>query len=394
MRVLLSTTAGAGHFGPMIPVATACSAAGHEVAVAAPTSFASQVQSSGLSHLPFPDVPADRLGAVFARLPELPREEADRIVLTEVFGRLDAQAALPTVIDIIAEWQPDMVIRDPSEFGSLVAARQAGIPQLQVAIGLDQMTVTIASLLDEPLRELQEIAGLPPVRGADLVLGTPTLSSVPPSLDATPGTEGDSGQQERRFWRYRNDARPTGPSLPAQWGDPTTPLVYVSFGSVAGSLGQFGGVYPAILDVLTDLPIRVLLTTGAGFDPAQLQPVPRNAWVTQWWPQDSVMTEAALVIGHGGFGTTMSALRAGVPQIVLPLFAADQFLNAERIAAVGAGVQLLGGLAALDRIPDAVTDMLQQPRFADGARAIAAEMATLPEVGECVRVLQELAGTP
>jgi UDP:flavonoid glycosyltransferase YjiC (YdhE family) len=107
-----------------------------------------------------------------------------------------------------------------------------------------------------------------------------------------------------------------------------------------------------------------------------------------------VMTEAALLIGHGGFGTTMSALRAGVPQIVLPLFAADQFLNAERIAAVGAGVQLLGGPAALDRVPDAVTELLQQRRFTDGARAIAAEMAALPAVGECVRALPDLAAIP
>ncbi len=36
MRVLFSTTAGAGHFGPMVPVAHACLAAGWEVAVAAP----------------------------------------------------------------------------------------------------------------------------------------------------------------------------------------------------------------------------------------------------------------------------------------------------------------------------------------------------------------------
>jgi UDP:flavonoid glycosyltransferase YjiC (YdhE family) len=103
------------------------------------------------------------------------------------------------------------------------------------------------------------------------------------------------------------------------------------------------------------------------------------------------MAEAALVIGHGGFGTTMSALRAGVPQIVLPLFAADQFVNAERVEAVGAGVQLLGGLGCLDQIPDTAVRLLDQPRFTDAAGAIAAEMAALPDVNQCVEVLQELA---
>jgi glycosyltransferase len=359
--------------------------------VAAPGSFEGNVLRSGLSHLPFPDVPADRMGAVFGRLPQLSRQEANRVVMSDVFGRLDAQAALPTLMHIIADRQPDIVVRDPSEFGSLVAAHQAGIPQVQVAIGLDLMLVTIANWLDEPLGELQAMAGLEPVRAAaDLVLGTPTLTSVPPSLDTSP-IDGDSGQEGRAIWRYRNDVQPTGPALPGRWGDPTVPLVYISFGSVAGSQDRFSALYPAVLDVLADQPIRVLLTTGTGFDPAQIDPLPRNAWVAQWWPQDSAMTEAALVIGHGGFGTTMSALSAGVPQIVLPLFSADQFLNAERIEAVGAGIQLPGGLAGLEHLPDAVARLLNQPRFADQARAIAAEIAALPDVGDCVRVLQDLA---
>lgn len=108
VRVLFSTTAGAGHFGPMVPIAQACVAAGHAVAVAAPTSFARNVHAAGLTHLPFPDVPEDQIGPVFARLPSLSREEADHVIAAEVFGRLDAQAALPTLLDTVADWRPDI----------------------------------------------------------------------------------------------------------------------------------------------------------------------------------------------------------------------------------------------------------------------------------------------
>jgi UDP:flavonoid glycosyltransferase YjiC (YdhE family) len=41
--------------------------------------------------------------------------------------------------------------------------------------------------------------------------------------------------------------------------------------------------------------------------------------------------------GHGGSGSTLGALAAGVPLAVLPLFA-DQPQNARRGAEVGAGV--------------------------------------------------------
>ena len=392
MRVLFSTTAGAGHFGPMIPIAQACQAAGHEVAVAAPNSFAPHVTNAGLDHLPFADVPAEQMGAVFGRLPALAREEANRIVVAEVFGRLDAQAALPTLIDITREWHPHVVVRDPCEFGSMVAAAGPGIPQVQVAIALGQFLPSVADSLDEPLRELELLAGLDDARGADRVLSTPTFTSVPAVLDDTTETGGQSGSDASPVWRYRNETSAPGPSLPAEWGNATAPLVYVSFGSVAGSVGRFDALYPAILEVLATLPVRVLMTTGSGYDPARLDPRPANAWATGWWPQAAAMREAALVIGHGGFGTTMTALAAGVPQLVLPLFSSDQFLNAERIQATGVGIQLLGGLDALPEVPGVVQQLLDEPSYADAARRVAAEMAALPDVTTTVAVLEELAG--
>lgn len=375
----------------MIPVAHACLAAGHEVAVAAPASFVPQVQAAGLSHLPFPDVPADQLGAIFGRLPSLPREEANRLVMTEVFGRLDAQAALPSLLEIIQRWQPHVVVRDPAEFGSLVAAERFEIPSVQVAIDMGQFLAAAAGWMDEPLRELERTAGLEDIRGAERMLATPTFTSVPARLDGPPGRPG-AGSGHDRVWRFRTDSSSPGPALPAEWGDPALPLVYVSFGSVAGSLGAFTAVYPAVLAVLAPLPVRVLMTTGSAFDPALLDPLPANALATSWWPQAAAMPKTALVIGHGGFGTTMTALAAGVPQLVLPLFSSDQFLNADRVQEVGVGLRRLGGLDAVPDIPGLVQQLFDEPGYAEAARRVAADMAALPDVSTTVAVLEELAG--
>jgi len=146
-----------------------------------------------------------------------------------------------------------------------------------------------------------------------------------------------------------------------------------------------------VLDALADQPVRVLMTTGPGLDPAQLNPAPANASVLPWWPQEAAMREASLVIGHGGFGTTMAAVGAGVPQIVMPLFAFDQFPNAERIQAAGAGIALPGDLGAVGSVSTAVRELLDNAAYADGARTVAAEIAALPEVARSVEVLQELA---
>lgn len=261
---------------------------------------------------------------------------------------------------------------------------------MQVAIGLGQFMAAIADWLDEPLRELELMGGLTPARGADLVLSTFTFTSVPAVLDVAPAAVG-AVHDPSRVWRFRVATHASSPRLPANRGDPAAPLVYVTFGSVAGSLGDFGELYQAVLDVLAALPVRVLMTTGTGFNLAQVHPVPPNAWAVQWWPQDAAMSESALVVGHGGFGTTMTALSAGVPQIVMPLFALDQFLNAERVQAVGAGVQLPGGLDNVSELPGAVLELLGQGRFAAVARAVATEITALPDVATTVEILQELA---
>jgi glycosyltransferase len=392
MRVLFSTTAGTGHFGPLIPVARVCQAAGHTVAVAAPARFAEAVTGAEFDHLPFADPSPELRGKVFGRAPQRTFDEMNRLVLAEVFARLDAQAALPALSEIMIDWRP--VVREPCEFGSLVAAESAGIPQLRVAIMTGRIGPGILSVVRESLAELSSLAGLLPERAAGVLLQADCLTSVPEALDSGDlmlgGAEAEEAVSDRgRMWRFRTDT-PVKPKLPATWGDPADPLIYVSYGSVTAQ-PEFSPIYDATLQTLADLPVRVLMTTGRGFDVGQLEPIPPNTHVEQWWPQEAVMGAAAAVVGHGGFGTTMAALAAGVPQVVVPLFAFDQSVHARRVAEVNAGIQLPGGLAAVADLPAALRRVLDDPAFARGARAMAAETAALPDIAECLPLLEQLA---
>jgi glycosyltransferase len=397
MRVLFSTTAGAGHFGPLIPVARACAAAGWDVAVAAPSTFSDTVRGAGLDHLPFPDAPQEQMRAVFGGLADVSPVEADRVVMVDVFGRLDAQAALPALLPIMADWKPDLVVREPCEFGSLVAAECVGVPQVQVAIGMARLSSAFTELLQDPLAELCEAAGLPAGRAAQRFAELDTLSSVPPSLDAS-----DVGLLTREFghpiaddacpiWRYRTDPSSTA-ALPPAWGDQDLPLVYVSYGSVLAGAGHVNTLYAETLEALAEQPVRVLMTTGNAFDLDAIGSVPVNARVERWWPQADVMPAASAMIGHGGFGTTMMALAAGVPQVIVPLFAADQHQHAAQVAAVGAGVRL-SGYESLADLPVALSTVLDDPNFAVQAGAVAAEIATLPDLSTGLSLLESVAAT-
>ena len=98
-----------------------------------------------------------------------------------------------------------------------------------------------------------------------------------------------------------------------------------------------------------------------------------------------------IVVGHGGFGTTMAALAGGVPQVVIPLFAFDQFQNAKRVAAIGTGVCLDGGPGAVAQLAPALAQVLGDPTYKEKALGVVAAMAKLPDVALSVPFLEQVA---
>jgi UDP:flavonoid glycosyltransferase YjiC (YdhE family) len=76
------------------------------------------------------------------------------------------------------------------------------------------------------------------------------------------------------------------------------------------------------------------------------------------------------VITHGGHGTVMKAMIAGVPQVVVPL-GRDQPDNAARVAYLDAGVRVRKNASA-SVLRAAVSTVLTEPRYRAGAAAAAA----------------------
>ena len=389
MRVLCATTANDGHFGPLKPFARALAGAGHEVRVAAPASYAGAVAAAGFTHVPCADAPPELIGPVMDRLPTMAFDEADDVVLREVFARIDAQAALPALIASVERWRPDLVLRESAELASLAAAVRAGVPHVHVCIGMHEVVSRFAEAIVEPLDELGRLAGLTAGRLGSALDSEVIVSLVPEVLDRVRGQAG-SGRDD--FLRFHEPSPPATGQLLPEWGDPQAPLVYVTFGSVTGSLPSFAGVFGEALDALADVEARILMTVGRKVDPAVLGPLPANARVEQWFPQGVVLEHAAVMLGHGGFGTTMGALRAGVPQVVVPLFSFDQVLNGDHVAAVGAGITVDAGPASVGPAAAQVPRLLDDRAYAAAAGRVAAAIDDLPPASDAVPVLVRLAG--
>ena len=130
------------------------------------------------------------------------------------------------------------------------------------------------------------------------------------------------------------------------------------------------------------------MTVGRRVDIAGIGPRPPNARVEAWWPQRDVLANSSVVLGHGGFGTTMGAMQAGVPQVVAPIFTSDQVVNGRYVAAVGAGRATGVGPDAVGWACGQVLTVLTDPAYRARAESIAASIATLPQTADAVAVLQ------
>jgi UDP:flavonoid glycosyltransferase YjiC (YdhE family) len=384
VRALFSSTRGAGHFNPLVPFARAFERAGHEVMVAGPPDLAGPVDAAGLRFWQFDPPPEDELGAVWARVPQLPPDEANEVVVGEVFGRLNSTAALPGLRAAFDEWRPDVVLRDPNEYGSALVAELHDVPHARVAIGLVSTEELGLGIATAPIDAIRRAEGLPPDPGADMLRGSPYLSTFARRLD-----EGDQ-PDTRRFHDPAWDA-PAG-ALPNWWpGREDQPLVYVTFGSVAGSFPQALPVYGVALDAVAELPARVLLTVGRELDLNGLPAAPDNVRTERWVPQQDVLGHAAAAVVHGGSGSTLGALAAGLPLVVVPLFA-DQPQNARRVAEVGAGIAVAperenpGATTAPLRA--AIEAVLADPSYRQRAAALADELRGEPPVDDAVPMFE------
>jgi UDP:flavonoid glycosyltransferase YjiC (YdhE family) len=342
---------------------------GDAVLVVGPPALEVMGVGAGMPFVPGGEPSEAEIAPIRERLPVVPPEEAVVLGNRDLFGRMAATAMLPAMENVCMSWAPDLVLREPCEYSSAVVASRLGLPVAQVAISLaegEEASITAASpALEEHRPGLTE-----EVRRA------PYLTRFPASLDPSPFAS---------TVRYREPSLVSDEGLPHWWDGSQAPLVYLTFGTVLGHMSIAADVYDAALRAVDGLPVRVLLTVGRRFDPSALGSVPANVHVESWVDQDDVLPHADLVVSHGGSGTSYGALAAGVPLVLVPVFA-DQFENARRIADRGAGLTV-DAIEDTPGLVGAIEQVLATPGYREEARKIATEMATGPTVQQ---VLVEL----
>ena len=384
MRVLFTCVVGVGHFNPMVPLAKAFDAAGHQVAFATDPGFVGHVRGLGFEAFPagldmpvarrrfaeltpgFGDVaPWDRMGYIYPGL----------------FGGVRVEPMLDDLDRIVPAWRPDLLIHELAEMAGAIAAEGMAIPHVEHSFGLLRPTEIRRRATDAiaPVAERRGVAN-PGVGGSN---GELYLDISPPGFQQ-PEIAGVPHVQPLRPIAFDEAPDVELPGWLSALG--SRPLVYVTMGT---EFNKELSVFRAILDGLAGEQVDVVVTVGPGGDPEALRPFADNVRIERFIPQSFLLSRTAVFVSHAGSGATLGALRAGVPMLAIPQ-GADQFLNAERIVDTSVGIRLMPDEVSAGAVRDALRALLDDRRYRDAARGHQASIEQMPSPEVVVPILAAL----
>jgi hypothetical protein len=398
VRVLFTLLPARGSLQPLLPVAAALRARGHDVALCSSPRLRAEVEAHGLPFLPagldwhvsdpgYIDLLCEAAGGL--AFPELTGEQRFAWVIAHLFIGAAARHMLPDLIRLARAWSPDIIVRESLEFAGCTAAEALGLPHASIAAAADSALDQRRELAG-PLTALRHQAGLPPDPGGEMAFRHLHLCFTPPRFDG-PGAR---FPPTARFYAHQSTPAPHA-ELPPWLDDlPQRPTVLASMGTV---FHRTPGMHEAILDALRDEPLNLLIALGFDQDPSRLGPLPPHARVQPTFPQIALLPRCALLICHGGFNSVKEALAQGVPLVVLPI-AGDQPYCAKRCQALGVGRVIWPADRHPTAIRTAVRAVLGDPAYRERTRDMRDDIHALPPVhaaaGALERLVHERRGIP
>lgn len=417
MRVLFTSIAHTTHYYSMVPLAWALRCAGHEVRVASQPALADDVTRSGLTFVPVGDdhgweellfkiasvEPArDAQRIDFRDLLDDPDPEALLgfyiMLVPTLFGTVNNDSMVDDLVEFATDWKPDLVCWEPLTWAGAVAAKVTGAVHGRLLWNSDVLGATRRYFLDaweklpeelrdDPMREwlTWTLRRFGQEFDETVVEGQWVVDQQPPSLRLP----------TKQLSLPMSYVPYNGPSVVPEWvrEKPERPRVCVTIGMSARSGNGFSSIeLPELVEALASLDVELIVTVKAD-QRAEFGPLPDSVRLVDRVPLHALLPTCSAIVHHGGAGTECTALRSGVPQVVLP-----EIWDTTWKAALleENGVALTEPANALDpaSVRRKLERVLTEPSFRKRAAELRHEVLTQPSPAEVAAELERLVRTP
>jgi len=375
MKFLFVSGGSAGALFPVTPLALAARNAGHQVLMGATENVMPMVAASSLPGVPitpktmFDFMQRDRRGSPL----EIPKDPHERNLFN---GRGMARLAIGSLeglVPLVEEWRPDVIVGGALSYAAPMVASRYGIPWARHALNMGEPAIIDLSAAAELAPELEEM-GLDGLPAPDMF-----IDICPPSVrraDAPPA----------QFMRYIpfNTHRETQPWMYTR-GD--RPRVVVSAGSRVTADYEFDALRNLVAKV-SSLDVELLIAAPQEMADALRADLPENVRAG-WLPLDLVIPTCDLLIHRAGGNTMLTAVLAGVPQLLIPAMP-KQVGMSRRLTDFGASMLLLGGEDTAENIAKCADELLTDPSYRERTRVLSEEARSLPTPHDVVGALTDL----
>lgn len=401
------------HYFPMVPLGWAFQAAGHELRVVCAGGQAARVSGAGLTPVPvLPDVDVFMLARFWhhfqslrGNVPEgtwLPPmnpetgEELNRHADFDFGGFAErlmrteppkTEQRIDEMVGFAKAWRPDLIVHDSLQLDAVVAARVTGVPAVMHLTGPTGTAETewAAQIIPADFSPAYQRYGITDP-GPSLI--EHVVDVCPPSM--APPT--DAVRHPVRPVPYNGPGGPSAELL--SWSKPRTrPRVAIVWSSTMVKLhGWTAFPVPMLARAAAELDVDVVITIDQQ-GRERLGELPVSVQVLDQCPLHMLLDYCDVVVHHGGHGSTMTAVAAGVPQLMVT-YSPEHTICAKRVVPTGAARWLYGPYCDQAEVTAALAALLTDPARTLAARRLRAEAMASPSPVELVTELAGLATVP
>ncbi len=412
MHAILITLGSFGDVQPFVGLGTRLRDRGHDVLLVTNEYFRPMVEQAGLAFAPLSTID------VYRELLDCPDMWHPTRGFRVVFQRGVASTVKPMYELIMQRYVPGktLVVGSTLALGARVAQDRHGIPTATIHLSpaiirsferpprlpgailprgaptflRKAMWALADRLIIDPIaapavNELRRELGLPRVRSLlDQWIHSPDLTiGLFPDWFAPPASDWPRQVRLTGFPLFdRIGLEPTPPDLLHFLDDGPPPIVFTAGSAMAH--GQ--AFFQSAVEICRLLDRRGLLL--ARYDQQIPRDLPATVRHVAYAPFSDLLPRCCAIVHHGGIGTTSQALRAGIPQLLVPM-SHDQLDNAQRVKDLGVGDAIASSRFNAKRAAKLLRALLDSADTQARCRQIAQRFTNTDPLAETCTLLEQ-----